>query len=326
MVAVLRLRRRGARLVVPEDALPARPQRVVFGELWRNTVPRLWTKLCLIGLQRADIAIVGFAVSTAAANTYNGATRLVVLGQLGTQAVLQVAQPFFAQMLSLKNHASARSVYQTTTTWFVLGTWPLYLIGIVMAPELLAVFGHHFRTGSPVLIVLCIAMTFASSRGPVDTVLTMSGRPGLSLINFVIAFAIDLGLLVLLLPRWGIVGAGVAWATAIATRNLITLIQIKHLYGIHPICPPMIKACVANLVSFAAIPLLVRWATGNTWLTVAAIAIGTGLYAVFLYRWRNELQLEMFTEPLRRFGRKKRNSPPPDDATLSAAAALSKSE
>ena len=112
----------------------------------------------------------------------------------------------------------------------------------------------------------------------------MSGGPGLSLINFVIAFAIDLGLLVLLLPRWGIVGAGVAWATAIATRNLITFIQIKHLYGIHPICPPMIKACVANLVSFAAIPLLVRWATGNTWLTVAAIAIGTGLYAVFLYR------------------------------------------
>lgn len=282
---------------VPDNALPARPRSEVRREFWLNTIPRVGTRLSQIGLQRADIAIVGLLLSLREAAIYTAASRMIVLGQIGTQAVVQMAQPHFARLLSVGDDVLARGVYRTTTTWFVLGTWPLYLLSIVLAPDIIELLlGDRFRSDAAVgvLVVLSAGMLIASVIGPIDTVLTMSGRSGLSLVNFALALVIDLVLLAILLPIWGIFGAGVAWAVAIASRNIITLVQVDRLHSVNPFCPTLVKSGLLCLLCFGALPGLSRLATHSLPAVLIALAVGGCLFVGMLWRWRDDLELAAF--------------------------------
>ncbi len=278
-----------------EPPLPRRTRSVVRWEFWRNTIPRMWIRLCQIGVQRLDIAVIGLVVSLRDAAIYTGASRLTVLGQIATQAVVQMAQPHFAKLLSMKEYGLTRDIYRTATRWFVLATWPLYLTGIVLADKVLRLFGDEYRAGATVLVLLSSAMLIASFVGPIDTILTMSGRSGLSLLNFAAALVVDIALLALLLPRYGIIGAGIAWATAIAVRNLLTLLQVWRLYGVDPFSWLLVKLAGACIVCFAAMPGMARLlAPDSLTVLLLALLLATACYVALLARWRDGLELTAF--------------------------------
>lgn len=259
---------------------------------WRFTGPRALATLAQITIQRIDIVLVAIMRGPAEAAIYTAATRFLVAGQFANSALSQAAQPRFAELFAVDDRRGANVIYRATTAWLIVLTWPLYLLAVVYGPEVLSIFGRSYRAGDLVMVILGLTMLVATACGQVDMVLITTGRSGWSLANGLTAVIVNVGLDVLLIPRYGITGAAIGWAAAIIVTNLVPLAQLAVSKRLHPFGRGSFIAAGLAVLSFAVIPLAVRAGFGRGAVaSVSAIAAGCLVQAVGLWRFRDSLRL-----------------------------------
>lgn len=292
-----RIRRRSRASTGPPRRGPAASE-ADSRRFWVFTLPRALALGAQQVIQRLDIVLVAIMRGPVDAAIYTAATRFLVVGQLGNQAISMAAQPQLSRQFGLSDRVGAGTVYKTTTAWLVLLTWPLYLLAISFGPVILSVFGHSYHGGSDVIIVLGAAALLASACGQVDVVLTSTGRSALSLANGLTALTVNVGVDLVLIPRYGIIGAAIGWAAAIVAANLIPLAQLAWIVRIHPFGRATITACALTALSFGVIPLLVRAFLGDgAAAQILAVAAGCAALAAGVWRGRKQLQLTMIPRP-----------------------------
>ncbi|WP_223167258.1 lipopolysaccharide biosynthesis protein [Nonomuraea sp. SYSU D8015] len=203
-------------------------------DLWRHTAPRSLAGAIQAVFQRVDVVIVAVLAGPAQAAVYTAATRFKVVGQLANQGLAQAAQARLVAALADGEPARARELYQTTTAWLVLLTWPVWLAYAALAPWLLRLFGPSYASAAPVALVLAGTMMVATACGMVDVVLTAAGHTGASLLNLLAAVACTLALDLALIPAYGALGAVAGWSGGVLVKNLLPLWQLHRRYGLRP--------------------------------------------------------------------------------------------
>lgn len=302
------------RLVSRLDPAVPRTARTSSKTFWKFTAPRAMASVSQIAMQRLDIVLVGALASLGAAAVYAAATRFLVLGQMAGRAISLSIQPLLGGALARRDIDEARRLYQTCTAWLIMGTWPLYLLLINFASEVLAIFGDDYRAGSAALVLLCSVMLFATACGTVDIVLNMAGKSLWNLVNVLVALAVFVGLDLWLIPRLGFMGAAIGWAAAIVVANLLPLLQIRHTPGLHPFGRASLMTMATNVFCFGFLP----WAGTLAGLlgAGAGVAAGVLVYGAFLYRARSSLELKTLTQVLRRRKGRRLVTPPEGGGVL----------
>jgi O-antigen/teichoic acid export membrane protein len=259
---------------------------------WRFTGPRALANLAQITIQRIDIVLVAIMRGPAEAAVYTAATRFLVVGQFANTALNQSAQPRFAELFAVDDRRGANAIYRATTAWLIVLTWPLYLLAVIYGPEVLSIFGHSYRAGHLVMIILGLTMLVATACGQVDMVLITTGRSSWSLANGLAALVVNVGLDLLLIPRYGITGAAIGWAAAIIVTNLTPLAQLAASVRLHPFGRGFYIAAGLAVTSFAVVPLVVRAALGaGAAVSVGAVLAGCVVQAAGLWWFRDSLRL-----------------------------------
>jgi O-antigen/teichoic acid export membrane protein len=265
---------------------------------WRFTGPRSLASVAQIVIQRLDIVLVGVLRGPVDAAIYTAATRFLVVGQLGNSAIGMAAQPQLTRLFAVGDRAGANAVYQATTGWLILLTWPIYLLVAIFGPDVLGIFGRSYHDGATVMLILAMAMLVATGCGQVDTVLITTGRSSWSLYNGLLAMVVNIGVDLALIPRLGITGAAIGWAAAIGITNLVPLAQVALAARVHPFGSGTAAALLLTTLSFAIIPLTARVLAGDTvTVTVTAIGIGCAVMAAGLWALRWTLQLPLIGWP-----------------------------
>ena len=265
-------------------------------EFWRFTGPRAATAVAQIVLQRLDVILVAAIVGPSAAALYAAATRFLVVGQLGNQALSLSLQPRLAGALARHDLVQAGRLYQVSTSWLVLLTWPLYLLIILFPAGLLSVFGSSYTEATEVVVILCSAMLVATACGQVDSVLMMAGRSSWNMGNAVLALTVDVVVDLILLPRIGITGAAIGWAAAILTNNLVPLVQVWGSTRLHPFGRGTLTGVLLTSAAVLAVALPVRALGGDTllWASVAGV-LAVALLAPAALLLRRPLGLTAFS-------------------------------
>lgn len=295
------LRRRAAAVLARDGSHLARGSggRSV-AEFWSFTGPRALATMSQMVLKRADVVLVAALRSPAEAALYAAASRFVVVGQMGVQALQQALAPHLSAMFATDETAEAARTYRAATAWSMLFAWPVYLTCAALAPELLRLFGGGYESAAPVVVLLSLSMLFATACGAVDSVLLMSGHTWLSLINNVGALVLNLVLNFLLIPRYGALGAGVAWSAAIVVRNLVPLVQVWVKHRISPVGRQTGLVALVSVVLFGLTPGVGRWLVDGSLLPVLLVAIGMPVFAAVVWRSRGPLELSAFGGLIRR--------------------------
>ena len=297
-------------LATPEPgsrpAQPARPRweslgrvarkrlaRATRRDFWRFTTPRAVATVVSAIIQRVDIVIIAIMKGPAEAAVYTAATRFLVLGQFAGTAIARSSQPRLTELFTVRDRHGTNVVYQATTAWLILLTWPIYLLVLVYGSQALAIFGHSYRAGYPVMVVLCIAMLAGALTGQVDVVLITSGKSSWSMLNGLLVLVTNVGLDLWLIPRHGILGAAIAWATAIIVSNTVPMIQLAAVFRLQPINRGGIIAVLLTVASFLAVPLAIHAALGGGWISLGASVIaGCVALAAGVLRFRGPLKLQ----------------------------------
>ncbi|MBL7256934.1 oligosaccharide flippase family protein [Paractinoplanes lichenicola] len=241
-------------------------------EFWRFTGPRAIASVAQLALQRIDVLLVAALGGLIPAAVYAVAGRFVVLIQFANQGISQSVQPRLAEALAVGDRRAANDLYQTATGWLVLVTWPINLLVIFFAPVWLRLFGDRYAAeGTAVVAVLAAAMLVATGCGMVDMVLAMAGRTSWNLVNVLVALAVTVALDVLLIPRYGALGAAIGLACSMVVNNLLPLIQVGRSAGLHPFGRGTRAAALLAVVCFGALPWALAPVTGRALAMVVAI-------------------------------------------------------
>ena len=113
------------------------------------------------------------------------------------------------------------SFFRETVHWTF---WPsLAVCAAILAfgRPLLSLFGAGFEAGYGVMFILAVGLLARASVGPAERLLNMIGERKQCAIVYAIAFAINLLLCVILIPRLGIEGAAAATSAALIAESLM---------------------------------------------------------------------------------------------------------
>lgn len=292
LLALLRQWEQGAGVATP------RPGGQVFREFWRFTAPRGLAGVFAVMVLWLNTLLIGAMRSAEEAGVFAAGTRFIVFGSVANVAVMQVIAPRISQILAERDVGRAADVYRAGTWWLMALAWPAYLVIGIFAPLLLQILGGAYVPAQHVLVILAGAMLVATACGPVDMVLLMAGKSSWNLANTAFAVVLNVGLNLLLIPSMGIEGAAVAWAASIVANNLLPLLQIRGLLGIHPLGRGW-PAAAGAAACFAVVGLASRALLGPTVAALAAtLVLGGTAYVAVLWRFRVVLRLATFRSAL----------------------------
>lgn len=276
------------------------PEDITQATFWRYTGPRSIARIAQTITQRLDVLILAAVYPLDDAAIYGTVSRCMIAGVFVATALRQTVQPQLRRLVVRDDRVAVKNMYGASTTWLVLVTWPVYLMMIAYAPLIMRAFGPEYERGAPALVILSSAMLVASSCGLVDVVLLMLGRSWLSTINVVVALVLNVGLNLLLAPRYGMIGSAIAWLVAILASNVLPLAQTARVSGLHPFGVPLATATIAATFAFALPMTIARVAFGASAGPFAtALAVAVVLYAATLHRERSRLKLDQLVNDLR---------------------------
>ena len=203
------------------EIVPAGPPRYAV-RLWlRTALPIALVDATELLLLNADVLVVGLFFPPEAVAVYFAATRITQI----LEYIRYSASAATAQRYAALSATGQRAELHRLVALVTLATSALTLAGAatlsLAAPLLLWLFGPNFASAAWLVPILASGMVVACLCGPGEDVLTMLGEERVCAFSFVLALVINVALLFLLIPAWGLAGAAIASAGTMAFRSLI---------------------------------------------------------------------------------------------------------
>lgn len=200
-------------------------------------------------LIRIDIIMVGYFLSSKDVGFYKAAFTIAVLVSFLLPIINNIFPPLISSLYTKSDLSSLSSLYKLTTRWVTTFGLFIYLLFLFIGKDLLKVFGANFVEAYDILLVLGLAQIVNISVGSAGFMLSMSGSQKKELLNVIIVIILNLFLNIILIKRYGVIGAAFATAIAITLVNLIRLIQVYMKFKIYPYSWESIRVVLVVLLT-----------------------------------------------------------------------------
>ncbi|MGE0449274.1 MAG: lipopolysaccharide biosynthesis protein [Vicinamibacterales bacterium] len=236
---------------------------------------------------RADVLLLGVfvgrsaGVTVAALGVYCAVWEVAATLRKFRQVFDLALTPAAARSRSQAGEAGARQQSGQVGRWLLALIGPAVCVMMLGAGAILSLYGPGFEAGSSWLGVLALA---AGTRGilvALDSRLIVS-RPGLNLLNGVVAVSMQAGASLVLIPRHGPMGAAAAALMAAVVRAVMTVVQIRMLEHWWWPVPALRRPAVA--MAFALVPGIV---VHQAWPgSIGALASAVIFVAGYIGMWK----------------------------------------
>jgi O-antigen/teichoic acid export membrane protein len=214
---------------------------------------------------------------------FAAARRFTVVAGSIFAAVNMLFNPMASDLYAAGQREQLVRLYKTASRWVFSIGFLVFLVQVLFGRLLLGAFGREFHGASLALTILACGQLVNYATGTAGSMLLNIGRSRLALANSVGALALSVVLDLVLVARYGLIGAAVANSTALAALQLARLTEVWWITGMHPYSASLVKPVGAGL----AAALLTWWLedlAGGRLHPVAALGVllagyGTGLIA-----------------------------------------------
>lgn len=253
-------------------------------------VPQLWTfAAALWGVGTlyyvtafVDTLIVGVFWPVAVVGVYAADINLARVLLVGNNALTFIFLPVAARLARDGDVGTLRSTYLAGTRWINLLTTPAVLVFCLLpGATLTEVYGPGFGSGAAALVVLAAASFASIALGPANASLAGLGETRWLFAATVVSGATNLGLSLALIPRYGLLGAAVAWSVARIAYPSVAAARLYRGYGVSAADGSLWKPLAFTLVLGAPIAAVLAHGV-PPWTIVPLYGIGVALYLVGL--------------------------------------------
>ena len=260
---------------------PKYPFRVVANYAGFSWISSLATQ----GILWADILIVGFFVASDDVGIYGVSTRAILLAATAITPLTAAMAPQVADAWRRGDISGLSGIIRTLTGWTWRISLPLVAIVALYPAEILRIFGDEFVAGRLVVLILVPGVLAEAFGAPASVLLNQTRRTRLNMVLSVAALVFNVLANVILVPRFGIEGAAVAWTLTLVPFGIIRLVVVrKQVTGAYPWGVEHGKAVLAVLVA-SALASIIRLATSLPWQVQLVLASFTLIttYLLLIY-------------------------------------------
>jgi len=220
-----------------------------------------------------NILMIGYFKSSDEVGIYSASHRTALLGEVIFISFNAIFSPIIADLYHRKEQERLAHLFKLVNKWIFSLNFPVCLLMVFFASDLLRLFGNRYLPGTMCLVLLGTAQLVNSALGSSGFLIMMSGKSRINLINNIFTALLNIGLNVLLIPTYGILGAALSFLASVSVVNVIMVIEVYALFRIHPFRTDMYKSPLAGGISFIIMALLIRFlrGTGNSF-----FLMGTG--------------------------------------------------
>ncbi len=300
------------------------PGSISAADYWRYTRPRSVSATFQIALERIDVILVSALAGESTAGVYATISRYITAGNFLIFSIAQSAAPALRRALAADRRGQAQRLLGQATGWMVLLAWPYFLLVAVEAETLASLMNPSFTTGAGALTILALGMLANAAAGPIDLTLLMLGRSGWSLVGTAAAIVTDVALALVLIPRYGIIGAAIAWALAVVVQNGLASALVYRIGDLRAAGRGAIVAATGAML--AVVPVGLVTPAGFTGLMMTGMAAAV-IYIAWLIRFAPLLDLPPLPASIAaRIGSASPTSDPPPSHTARAGSATTPPE
>ncbi|WP_418282198.1 oligosaccharide flippase family protein [Halorubrum sp. DTA98] len=249
----------GVVLLVRHDALKgARTAWTSFREVLWYGVPLALAGVIYVVMGQVDYFVVGYFLSSADVGIYRVGYMLAANLLVFFSSLAPIFKPLIAEERRDGNAVEQR--YRTATRWVLGLSLPFAAILVLGAEVYLSiVFTPQYAVASGVVLALVVGYLISiAAGGPDGALLQGLGYSRLVFINSGILLVANVVFSVLLVPRYGILGAGLGTMLALSLSGVAALAEVYYYRRIHPFSPALGRVIAAWLPALAAGWVVVR--------------------------------------------------------------------
>ena len=236
-----------------------RPKRLVFPfrEAFRYAATLLSTDLAAAGLVTSGPILVGLL-----ADSTEVASLRAVLPIVGTMAYVlssfaRLFWPLASRLYSRSDAGELNRLYWQTTAWTTVLAYPVFAASVVLAqPLTVLLFGDRYASSAAVLAVLAFGHYAHTASGHNGELLGVFGRIRFIVLTNVFTVVMAIGLMLLLIPGYGALGAAIATSATYVTLSGVRQIALSRMTTVRGFDPRYASvwavALVTTAISFAA--------------------------------------------------------------------------
>ena len=225
------------------------------GKLLSTSGPLMLIGVTIFFIHCTDTLMVAYFLPAEKIGIYRVAVRIATLQMVFLTAFNSIFAPIISDFHHRDEKEKLHSLFKTVTRWGFSLALMVFIIIVVSPCEILRMFGGEFVSGQYSLIILSIGQLVSVGTGGVGIMLMMTGMEKLEFVNSVMTLIMNVVMNILLIPRFGIVGAAIATAFSIIIINFIRVIEIYLRLHCHPFSLKFMVSMVAGALSIFIIIL-----------------------------------------------------------------------
>jgi len=250
------------------------------GKLLAYSIPLMLVTILQTFMHWMDILMLGYFTDASVVGLYHPAARTAGLLQALLISFIGIYAPIMSQLHAKGDFREMSRLYKLVSRWLLTFSIPISLVFILYPVKVMLLFGPDYMDSASVLVLLTIAAFVQTALSAAGPVLSMSGYTRLVLWNSLGAFIINLVLNIILIPKFGILGA--AWATLISMTalGLARIIEVQLILKLSFFSSRLYKPILAGLVTFFCIISIRSFVM--VYHTVVTLSV-VFLFSIFIY-------------------------------------------
>jgi O-antigen/teichoic acid export membrane protein len=202
-------------------------------EIFAFTIPLLTTDLVYLALNTTDAIFLGHFWGTTAVAEYRVIQPLVGVNTVVYSAFTLLYMPAASRLFARGDRDGVASLYWKTAIWMAVFSFPVFALTTSLAgPVTVALYEERYADSAVYLALLSFAAYVNVALGFNGLTLRVYGFIRYTVGINLIAAALSVGLNLLLIPRFGALGAAVATTVSLIAFNLLKQAGLRRGTGI----------------------------------------------------------------------------------------------
>jgi O-antigen/teichoic acid export membrane protein len=275
---------------VPSILTPRRWQ-VPVREIITFAAPLLTTTLVWMLMESSDAVLLGWFHDPAAVAEFRVVLPLARMNGLVSSIFSVLFLPLAARAYERGDLAGVRDLYWRTALWMTVLSFPVLLVTACFAPGVtIGLYGQAYASSAPILALLAIGYFFNTALGFNGLTVKVHGRLRYTVIVDIVAAVVNVAVNLVLIPRYGPIGAAVGTASTLVLHNVLKHTALARLTQV-PWFERRYGVTYALLATIALAVIAIQTVLPHAlWVAVIVSGIG-GILGVLVSRRHLDLRI-----------------------------------
>ncbi|HET9223367.1 MAG TPA: polysaccharide biosynthesis C-terminal domain-containing protein, partial [Roseiflexaceae bacterium] len=200
------------------------------GEVFAFTIPLLTSDLVYILMNSSDAILIEHFRSTAEVAAFRAVQPAAGLNQLVMTSFQLMFTPVAARLFARQDREGINNLYWQTAIWMSVIAFPIFAMTFSLAqPLTVMLYTESYADSAIILALLSFGYYFSTALGFNGLTLKVYGKVRYIVVVNMLAALVNVGINLLLIPRYGALGAAVGTCGTMVAHNILK--QLGLLFG-----------------------------------------------------------------------------------------------